>query len=497
MKTRFTRLALLGFALVPLFNLRAAFDPAIVSADAQWVFHADLNALRSGTIGKELVAEAEKIKLDVGDAKVGLDVQKLLVTVGSITAYGSNFANNPSAIDGTLVIRGTPDLPKIAEATLIQASLAHPENVAELKGLPFSAYTIAGQPASDVANPAAAQTTLALDVIVAFPPGSTVLVSKSKAQLLKANEILRGSAPSLAKNPSSALTPLLHNAGDAYLFAASVVPSDKFFTPDMPQARILQMANAGSISIGESGPLTYAHVELTASNEEMADKLVKILQGMTAMMSLAETSDKQLAEFLNSASVVRKDKSVTLHLAYASDRLVQMVKSVTENRPRNGVRRAEIPPKVVTEWKAGEVTPAANGLATKTLETVHLKSGTTLSVIAKKADFKNPQLDRLEVIPVNAPNAPLVFRAEYMRLTGWSIDGQPATTGGKMVTGRAPTSIARQTFPGVEGDYTIRVVYAGQAPDPTVWSVTTRDPDAAAPAAEAAPVAMPAPKSQE
>ena len=49
---------------------------------------------------------------------------------------------------------------------------------------------------------------------------------------------------------------------------------------------------------GLGGENTFAHTEMIASSDQMAEKLLKILQGMTAMMSLAETNDKQLADFL-------------------------------------------------------------------------------------------------------------------------------------------------------------------------------------------------------
>src|SRR5205085_371316 len=105
-------------------------NPAIVSSDATWLIHADFNALRDSTLGKEIVSLVEtNASLPIAGTKIGINAPKVLATIGSLTAYGANLSSDPKQIDGTLVVQGTADLRKILESVLIQANLANPEEV--------------------------------------------------------------------------------------------------------------------------------------------------------------------------------------------------------------------------------------------------------------------------------------------------------------------------------------------------------------------------------
>ena len=121
---------LLAALALPLWPAHAAVNPAVVSADARWLVYADLTALRSSTIGKEIITLAENAQREKTEGKISVDWQKLSATIGSATAYGTNISKDPKQIDGTLVLQGTADLRKITESLLIQANLAHPKKSA-------------------------------------------------------------------------------------------------------------------------------------------------------------------------------------------------------------------------------------------------------------------------------------------------------------------------------------------------------------------------------
>ncbi len=163
----------LGLLLAPL--ARAAYNPTIVAPDARWVVYLDFNGLRTSELGKELIAALEQAQtpaVGLGAAgRVGINIPRLLATVGSLTAYGTNLTADPAAIDGTLIAQGTVDLRKIAESILLQGTLAEPEVFSEVSDLPFPAYAISNPKA-----PEGKQTHL----VIAFPPEPIVLVSKSK-----------------------------------------------------------------------------------------------------------------------------------------------------------------------------------------------------------------------------------------------------------------------------------------------------------------------------
>lgn len=443
----------------------AALNPAFVSTDARWVVHADLDALRTTALGQELVSAIEKAQAGAIGGMFGLDVAKTFKTIGTLTAYGTNLTADPKAIDGALIAAGTPELRKIVESALLQGTLAQPKMFAEDAGFPFPAYTISnlnqkGQPEDKI------------QVIVVFPPEPVILVGKSKAQLLKAHEVIRGSAPSLAKAAGSPLGRFVASADGAYLFTASVVPAENVFPENAPQTRMLRLAHAGAIALGERGENTFARAELLASSGSNADKLAKILQGMVAALSLAETTDKQLAEFINSTTVTRSGDAVKLDLAYSSARLVAMAQSLHASMEKPAAR-APAPPTPITsgrtlaEWTATASTAPdsdpANASVTRTIENVELKNGSTITLGWRLNGGRGVRYQRVEITPAQG-GAPLVFRSDMMQ----AGNNRGAQT-------------ARFSFPGADGTYSLKVTYANDPEGKVAYAVSVRDPRPATP----------------
>src|SRR5690606_5996207 len=136
--------------------------------------------------------------------------------------------------DGVLLAQGTSQLRTIAEGLVATFSLSHPVQVTELAGLPIEADRISGE------------------IVVGFPSEPIVLVSRSPEKLLAALEVYRTGRDSLRQGTHT-LTNLLPRRAGYYLYAASVVPSEHMAHGDnSPQARIFQMAEAATFSIGES-----------------------------------------------------------------------------------------------------------------------------------------------------------------------------------------------------------------------------------------------------
>jgi len=430
----FSAFCVLG-ATLALTPAQAAYNPAIVGADARWVVHADLNGLRASTLGAELISALEKAQAESTQGAFGLNFQKVLMTVGTLTAYGSNLAKDPAAIDGVLIAQGTSDLGKIAESILLQGTFAQPDSITEVTDLPFPAYAI-----NDPKAPPATR----MQLIVAFPPEPIVLLSKSRAQIVKARDVFRGAERSLTKVPGSPLTALAAKAAGAYLFAASVVPTDSLFPQNAPQARVLQLANSGALAFGEEGENTFIFTELKASSTQNAEKLLKIVQGMTAMLSLAETNDRQLAEFLNATVAAREGDVVTMRLAYPSARLVQMsqmLRTPASAKPSANRQQAITSGKPVAEWSAQADTsnPDENGVHWRVIENVPLRNGDSVTVGRALNGGDGARFERVEIIPADGAGSPLVFSTEMMR----SIRG----------------TMWQVPFPGADGRYTLKVAY--------------------------------------
>lgn len=449
-------------ALLPLSSSHGALDPKLVSAEARWLIHLDLNLLRESNLGRELLASAAKRQTAKTGADVQVDFQKVFATVGKATAYGANFAHNPEEIDGTLVLEGTADLRKIAEGYIAQAMLSTPDQYTEVKDLPFEAYSIGN------------------DVFVGFPKEPIILVSKVKSQLARAYDLHRGKGSSMANAPSSPLRELIPPSRDAFLVAASVVPPETMPAEGGPQARLLKMANSASLSMGERDQLTFANIKLIANSGDTADKLQKIVQGLAAMASLAQSSNKDIEEFIKSVTVEREDNAVLLKLSYSSERLSDMIQNMTkEHQQTKHEAPAEEPGTLIAEWKAdqqlGSDMPNEQGLTVRKIENVHLTSGTVIRFSGARDQGEHARIDFVEIQSSNRAVPPLKFEAEYLKLSGYNVEKFPAASGGKLIRVENGVGVAELQFPGADGDYTLNVHYLDENDGKSSFTVRIED----------------------
>ena len=477
--TAIRRTLFLCVALLLALPARAAFNPHIVGADAQWVLYADVNALRNSVLGREIISAVQQQMPTPPPAATGInfDLQRLLATIGNVTAYGTNLSADAKLIDGALLVEGTGELRRIAEGWLAQASLTKPNEVAETKEMPFPGYVVGRE------------------LLIGFPPEPVILLGKSAAHLVKARDVFRGNALTLAQNSSAPLSQLVAKAGSAYGVAASVLPPDGIGGTG-PQARILQLIGSGIATLGESNQRTVAHADLIAKSDSNAEKLLKIMQGLTAMASLTETNDRNVAEFLQSAVVERRDRTVSVDVSYASDRLAQMIQTATQHKPAP-TAVMQVPPTygtVLGEWKLDQAPPntppSAALLADHVIPNVHLVTGATLTVTGvrtQRGPGGTAAVDCVEILPMSGGPG-LRFEAENMRPRGYITRNAPFASGGQLIGHLGYFAAAQFEFPGTEGDYMIKVRYLEESAGTTKLALSLRPP--AAPAA-ATPTAMP------
>jgi len=473
--SRTATFCLTTLALCPLAH--AALDNNSVPADAKWVIHLDLDAVRESPVGKELVALIEKNAELPKTANIQIDVKKVIASISSATAYGTTFSKNPKEIDGTLVLQGTDDLRKIAEAVVTQFSISNPEIVTEVKGLPFPAYSIKNE------------------VTVAFPTEPIILLSRSQQQLLKGYDLFRGKGPAAARGTSS-LKGLIPKTRPLLVFAASEVPNtDGLFPENQPQARILKMAKSAAIAIGQNEKLTTATIQLVAADDDLSDKLHKIVQGLVAMLSLAQSEDQQLNTFLQSVKTERNGRNIVVSLSYPTDGLLQMIRSIEASENRQNQNRnndnnnrqppkSSIPGKVVSTWKADKPTGNA-GIAPETLFTqnipnVPLKNGTVIFLCGQRDGGENARYDYIDIVP-SAGGSPAHIEAETMTLNHYRVEKNAAASGGKcIILENNATGYAQVVFQGVDGMYNLSVRYVDENDGVATFTVSTRDPEAAA-----------------
>jgi hypothetical protein len=155
-----------------------------------------------------------------------------------------------------------------------------------------------------------------------------ILGGSSQAEITLLRDVLLGSKPSLAQTPDAPLAQSMREAGDAYLyFGTTSLPSEKT-AGNGPQSRILRLSQSASLALGESGPQTFARAHLQTESEATAAKLLKVVEGLAAMLSLAESKDADINAFLNSVKVHKSNQTVTTEISYPSARILNMFQTL-------------------------------------------------------------------------------------------------------------------------------------------------------------------------
>jgi len=248
------------------------------------------------------------------------------------------------------------------------------------------------------------------------------------------------------------------------------------------------MASSASVAIGQNDKLTTATIQLVATDDELSEKLLKIVQGLTAMLSLAQSDDKQLSLFLQSVKAERIGRTIFVSLAYPTDGLVQMIHAIAEsdrqqrdNRNNNQSQKFVPSGKIIDTWVADKDTNSA-GIAPETLiihtvENVTLKNGTIIILTGQLDAGEFARIDNIEITPT-AGGQPLRFEAENMKLSHYRVEKSPFASGGKLIKlENTSTGTARFEFPGVDGTYTLKVRYVDENDGKASFTISTQDPE--------------------
>lgn len=471
MNTYKTSLIAICTTLLSWTSGHAAFDPTIVPADSQWLVYLNFNTLRESELGRQMVEMIPVAEMTQGDDAIRPNIPKIFETVGSITAFGRDFPRNPQSANGALILQGTPDLRTIVEGLMAQLTVMHPEGVAEVADLPFEAYSIQGGNAA-----------VGAQVMVALPPEPIVVVSKSREQLLNALEVFRENAPSM-RTERSALAALIPQTGAYYMIAASNVPSSTMFPANAPQSRILQMAKSAAIAVGEEADRVVARLQLDASTDDLAVKLEKIVDGVIAMASLAETNDQRLNEFIQSFDSTREGRTIRIELSYPTARIMEMIQTVTTPPPPTPSAAAQTlspPGSELDRWVAdqnpGDLGAGPTGFLTHTIENVRLQPGTLIVLSSIRGDGENGRFDYVDVVPAGGEQ-PVRLEAEYMRLNNYRVESVSHASGGEVIIIEGSPSDARTQWSGGAGDYTLQVRYVDENDGASTFAVSLIEPE--------------------
>ena len=473
MKLKLTTLAASLALAMPLTSTFAAIDAGIVPEESKWVVYADFAKMRDSALGQELLANIEQETLMGEETPIMPDFAAIMMTIGRVTAFGDQLTENPEEMNGAMIIEGTDKLRKIADGVIAHLLLSEPEMIEELKDLPFEAYRIQGE------------------MVVGMPDEPILIASRSVERLVATLDVYRGKGKSL-KTTQGALTPMLPPGDAYYLFGASVVPSPEMENGNTPQARILKMTQAASVRIGEADGNAVANAMLVADSDETANRLGKIVNGMTALLSLAQSTEADLVKFIESVKVAQVDRTVTLQMAYPTDQLIALAQANMQKEARAEEEREHerdaafsMPGEQVAKWIADAdidgPQSTANNFVTHSAGVVKLVPGAIITVGSRINGNEGARVDYLEITPVAEGGLKQRQEVEFMRLDNYRIEKTEHASGGELVVARDSRrgiGRAKMQFAGAAGEYRIDVRYVDENDGQAEFKLSVTQPGA-------------------
>lgn len=278
-----------------------------VPADVKWVLHLDLDNFRSTQVGDCLV----KGKLEKDMAKARADLKTYLdfdfdwTRIGSLTAYGMDFASRGKA-HGVLLLQTSMDVQQGLETAISkQAQAGVDGNVRKLQDAPVPIYSVREE------------------MFVALPPGKPVVVAKTEDLLNRGLAVLAGQGANLASTQAFLDFP---PAPKGFVFLAMAAGfADQ--APIPPQAQILKMTDAGQLAMGETGDRMFLTATLKAKTAEIGGQMEQVIRGLMALGALGQPQNQDWQQLIQSTRVSVRDRMVTVGLELPVLTVVQKIQA--------------------------------------------------------------------------------------------------------------------------------------------------------------------------
>lgn len=290
---------IITIALVMITGLLFAepLNPGHISDDAIWLAHLDLDQVKvqGSSLGAWLTDQSYKpeavLKLNATQAALGVDVRN---DISSLTVYG--LSTDESCV--AAMVSGTFDTPRLKKL------LGGLEN-----------YSMTTNDCSEVHswnkhdNPIEQH-------FAAFQGTNLVVFASDEETLVHAMKVLGG------QRECGRESTLLKIAGGKNILTAAF-QSDKPL--EWSKADMLKNADAGVFSIEESDGKLTLKLMLNAIDQQQADNLSKIAEGLRAMALLGAESKPKAAEAARNVVVDKADRAVSLTLSCSSDELAKVI----------------------------------------------------------------------------------------------------------------------------------------------------------------------------
>jgi len=282
------------FAVLAVFagvGQAAPLETKNVAADAKWVLHVDVDAVRDSLIVKKAFETCPMLKdsgkhFDMIRDKAGVDLRKDL---HGVTVYGSD-ADRTHAV--AIVFSTVND-----KLLLDKAQHATDHKVTKHGEIEIHSWT---QKRGEKSHPAAG----------AFYKADVLVFAASVQGVAAAIDVLDGKTPGITdpKSPLAGRYP----TGATVVIRASAIP---------PQSRcpILKQTESLRIAIGENDGKSFYRARLVMKSPEAASQVSAITEGLKAIVALNFSGDAEVMKLVDGLKTTIDGKTVRVRWEASAD----------------------------------------------------------------------------------------------------------------------------------------------------------------------------------
>jgi len=283
----------------------APVDLRGVSADAKWLVHVDVDAVKASQFveraGREVVNKWPRAKQAVTLVRdrIGMDPTKDLQ---GVTFYGDQIKKRT----GVVLVHASLDQDRLLEKL---------EAAPDYRTSSYGSHTLHTWTHDKGTRREAT-------VTGCFAGTSLLVLGPSAANVMAALDVLDGKLPNLAGGDSSLAAPV--PKGTAVLIRA--VDLDQTQLP--VKSPLVKQSKALSLVVGENEGTVFAKGTLVAASSEIAERMTKVAEGLLAMATLQAADQPEAIDAINAIQISTQGATVTVAAEASADELWQCAEKI-------------------------------------------------------------------------------------------------------------------------------------------------------------------------
>jgi hypothetical protein len=294
--------------LLAAVSQAAPFDAKQVSANAKWVVHVDVDAIRDSTIVHKAFQTCPLLKNESGVVfdkvveEAGIDPRKDL---HGITLYGTDTVKGHGVAIVFTKVNHEPLLEKAKNASDHKVtrhgrveihSWTHKEGP---KTHSYGDHTLAG----------------------AFYKADVIILGSSVELVGSAIDVLNGRSPGIT-DPKSPL--------GGHVYPGSTVLARAIQLPEAPDCPVIKDIVSFRIAIGETEGKSFFRESVVAKSPELAKQMKTIAEGFKAMGALSFAGDADMMKMVNGLQIKTSESTLLVHWDAATDDVWTAIEKVAK-----------------------------------------------------------------------------------------------------------------------------------------------------------------------